>query len=79
MKIRCLKCNDIIESKYIHDLQKCKCGDCFIDGGKEYSRIGGDFKFISIINEDGTEEKMENKYQTVDTLKIRQKNKIVTD
>ena len=79
MKIRCLKCNDVIESLSIHDCKECKCGACFIDGGKEYSRIGGDFKFISIINEDGTEEKMENKYQTVYTLKIRQKNKIVTD
>lgn len=36
-----IKCNlfgDIIESKYCHDFVKCKCGSCFVDGGKEYLR-----------------------------------------
>ena len=26
MKIKCLKCNDIIESLSVHDYKKCKCG-----------------------------------------------------
>lgn len=56
MKIRCLKCNDVIESKDLHDCVSCKCGACSIDGGNQYTRIGGDFKCINIINEDGTEE-----------------------
>ena len=43
MKIRCLKCNDIIESKDLHDCVSCKCGACSIDGGNQYTRIGGDF------------------------------------
>lgn len=51
MKIKCLKCNDIIESKHIHDLKKCKCGACFIDSGAEYTRIGEDFKYINFISE----------------------------
>lgn len=58
MKIKCLKCNDIIESKYEHDFRKCKCGSCFIDGGTEYTRIGGNFDDIIIIKNDGTEEKI---------------------
>lgn len=44
MKIRCLNCNDIIESKDLHDCVSCKCGACSIDGGKQYTRIGGNFK-----------------------------------
>ena len=56
MKIRCLNCNDIIESKDLHDCVSCKCGACSIDGGKQYTRIGGNFKYINCINEDGTEE-----------------------
>ncbi|MFB1052258.1 hypothetical protein [Paraliobacillus sp. JSM ZJ581] len=39
-KVRCKKCNDIIESKYIHDMQYCKCKSIYIDGGKEYQRCG---------------------------------------
>ena len=56
MKIKCLKCNDIIESKDLHDCVSCKCGASSIDGGNQYARIGGDFKYINSINEDGTEE-----------------------
>lgn len=35
-KIQCVKCNDIIESKYTHDFKFCKCGNVAVDGGKEY-------------------------------------------
>lgn len=48
--------NDIIESKNLHDCVSCKCVACSIDGGNQYTRIGGDFKYINCINEDGTEE-----------------------
>ena len=41
-KARCRKCNDIIESKFRHDFQQCKCGAIFVDGGKDYCRRGGD-------------------------------------
>jgi hypothetical protein len=40
MKLKCLKCGDIIESKYRHDFVWCKCKTCFIDGGKDYTRVG---------------------------------------
>lgn len=61
MKIRCLKCNDIIESLSIHDKKVCKCGACFIDGGNEYTRVGGDFKYIHWVYDDGHEEEITNK------------------
>jgi len=40
--LKCNLCGDIIESKYTHDFQKCKCGKCFIDGGLAYVRAGFD-------------------------------------
>lgn len=58
MKIKCLKCNDIIESLSIHDYKKCKCGACAIDEGKEYTRVCGDFKYIRWVYENGHEEKI---------------------
>ncbi len=51
-----IKCNNIIKLKDLHDCVSCKCGACLIDGGNQYTRIGGDFKYINCINENGTEE-----------------------
>lgn len=62
MKIKCLKCNDIIESLSQHDYRKCKCGACSIDGGNVYNRIGGDLEFIRMIDEDGNEKEIKVKY-----------------
>ena len=36
MRIKCLICKDIIESKYTHNLVSCKCNNCYIDGGQDY-------------------------------------------
>ena len=56
MKIKCLNCGDIIESKSVHDLVSCKCESCYIDGGQDYLHFGGkDFNKILIIFDDGTE------------------------
>ncbi len=33
--IQCLKCGDVIESKHVSDLQKCRCGCCSVTGGLE--------------------------------------------
>lgn len=38
--IICPKCKDLIFSRAGHDLRRCSCGDCFIDGGFEYQRVG---------------------------------------
>ena len=72
-KIRCLKCNDIIESKGLHDCVSCKCGACSIDGGTQYTRVGGDLEFINCINQDGTEEPL----ITVDTKIIDAQKRLV--
>ena len=70
MKIKCLVCGDIIESKHRHDLLSCKCNNCYIDGGQDYLHFGGnDFNKILIIFDDGTEilasdeEKYKKKYE----------------
>lgn len=39
-RIRCKKCNDIIESKHVHDYKHCTCGSISIDGGLDYKRWG---------------------------------------
>jgi hypothetical protein len=50
-RAKCLKCGDIIESKYRHDFVKCSCGAIFVDGGNEYWRAGAsDFKFFERID-----------------------------
>ena len=57
-KIRCKKCNDIIESKTINDFKKCKCGAVAIDGGKQYlKRLGKleDIEELSAIKGDNNE------------------------
>lgn len=38
-KVRCRHCNDVIESKYAHDFQRCQCGTIAVDGGTDYQRL----------------------------------------
>ena len=48
-RILCLKCGDVIESLDRHDFRPCFCGAIFIDGGNDYTRIGGnreDYVFV---------------------------------
>ena len=54
-RIRCLVCNSIVESKTVHDFNYCPCKSCFVDGGREYSRIGGDLHNIRIVKDDDSE------------------------
>lgn len=37
---RCLTCLDHIISEHRHDFRECKCGNIFVDGGKDYTRRG---------------------------------------
>lgn len=39
-KVRCKKCDEVIESKHEHDFKLCSCGSIFIDGGTDYQRFG---------------------------------------
>ncbi|MBB6447061.1 DUF7695 domain-containing protein [Bacillus benzoevorans] len=43
-KIRCKKCDEVIESKHEHDFRLCSCGSIFIDGGTDYQRFGWGIK-----------------------------------
>lgn len=38
---RCLRCGDVIESKYTHDYVMCTCGNIAADGGPSYVRAVG--------------------------------------
>ena len=40
-KIRCKKCNEIIESTHRHNFKFCQCGAVAVDGGKDYLRRSG--------------------------------------
>jgi hypothetical protein len=52
-KAKCLKCNDIIESKHRHDFVRCSCNEIFLDGGDEYIRAGAnDLSNILIQSDD---------------------------
>lgn len=39
--IRCNLCGDIIQSRDRHDFQRCRCKACFVDGGLDLIRHGG--------------------------------------
>ena len=38
--IECPVCADIVWSRHVHDFRPCQCNYCFIDGGRDYTRIG---------------------------------------
>jgi len=48
---KCLKCGDVIESKYRHDFVECSCGAIFVDGGHDYFRRGGNPEDIEDLSE----------------------------
>lgn len=79
MKIKCLICGDIIESKSVLDLVSCKCESCYIDGRKDYCHFGGkDFDKILIIFNDNTEilasnqEIYKEKYEELENEKFKE-------
>ena len=50
-KIKCKKCNDIIESTYVHDFKWCSCKSIAVDGGLEYLRRIGNLEDIIELSE----------------------------
>lgn len=38
-RVRCVKCDTVLESRHRHDFRSCPCGN-FIDGGLSYVRAG---------------------------------------
>lgn len=45
-RLQCKLCQDIIESRDVHDFVSCSCRKVFIDGGREYCRWGGDVENV---------------------------------
>lgn len=43
-RVKCLRCETIIESNGTYDKNVCKCGRVMVDGGLNYVRILGDPK-----------------------------------
>lgn len=41
-RARCTICDEVIESKHVHDFVECTGKHFFIDGGREYVRYGGE-------------------------------------
>lgn len=48
---KCKKCGDIIESKHTHDFVMCSCGSIAVDGGHDYLRRVGHFKYLIELSE----------------------------
>ena len=57
-KVKCLMCNEILESKYRHDFVICKCpNETFVDGGNDYCRYGGvRVEMVEVIQEETLKE-----------------------
>lgn len=41
-RIRCKKCDTVIESKHRHDFVRCPCKAVAVDGGRDYLKRVGD-------------------------------------
>lgn len=53
-KAKCRKCEDIIESKHVHDFVTCKCGAISVDGGLDYLRRIGEHEDFEDLSESRT-------------------------
>ena len=49
--VKCLQCDEIIESRHVHDFVSCSCGCCSVDGGLSYLRRCGEPEDIQDISE----------------------------
>ena len=52
MRVKCLKCGDIITSNHRRDFRRCSCGSVGVDGGDECPRIIGNQGDWEIVEED---------------------------
>ena len=60
-RVKCLVCGKILESKTRHDFVSCWCeNETFVDGGNDYTRIGGkDLNKIQILRDESVLEEKE--------------------
>lgn len=63
--LKCKKCNKIIHSMYRHDFKTCDCDHdghfIFVDGGFDYTRVGGypeDIIWINHIHDETNKNKI---------------------
>lgn len=50
--LKCNKCEEVIQSTYVHDYRECMCKSTIVDGGNSYFRFGGsDFEDLSIATD----------------------------
>jgi hypothetical protein len=52
-RVKCLACDEVIESNYRHDYKTCGCpNETMVDGGIDYQRFGGaDLKLVEPLPE----------------------------
>lgn len=47
--LHCNKCDEVIYSSFRHLMVHCTCGECSVDGGREYLRVSGkDYNIVKI-------------------------------
>jgi hypothetical protein len=50
--IHCLKCNTVAYSHYRHDFTSCECGECSVDGGRDYFKVsyeaGAKYEYVRL-------------------------------
>lgn len=65
-KAKCLKCNDVIESKTRHEFNTCSCGNLSVDGGHSYiKRCVKEMDMVKDLSE------YDKKYIVVDLNSVR--------
>lgn len=56
-RVKCLVCNDIIQSTHVHDFVRCSCGAIFVDGGSDYLRMGWPMgepeSYLEVLEDEG--------------------------
>jgi len=56
-RAKCKLCSSIIQSKQIHDLVVCECGEISVDGGFDYfhASVKSDTNNLLIVDDEGNE------------------------
>lgn len=55
-RAKCRKCEQVIESKSLHDFVECPCKEIYVDGGNEHFRAGAiDWSNFLRVDDDGNE------------------------
>jgi hypothetical protein len=74
-RAKCKLCNDIIESMHSTDLQACKCGQIYVDGGDALTCGSYDWNNFLRVDDEGNE--IIPKIQEKDEINLNQsKNEI---